>query len=84
MKLDPLAEMHLLLREYGWENIDHGIYEGWEGWTWSHSKALQGDESKMITTHRNVSDPTDWFWSAGGESEDIEELREYLKELARG
>jgi hypothetical protein len=79
MKLDPLAQMHLLLREHGWEPEESAADEGGTVYYWTHV----GCDSE-ITTAATVDVPAAWF-IAGQEppaSTSVEDLRRRLQELA--
>ena len=83
--MDPLTEMHLLLREAGWTpeyRIEEGYYESWR---WSHT-----GHKRTILTFWNDPDRTQATWGDTTEvvkrnqwSHSVDELRQRLKELAQ-
>jgi hypothetical protein len=81
MKLDPLAEMHLLLREHGWKPEQEHLPE--LVWDWRHP--AQPPDSGFTTWPGGMwayyvddEEPCDGYHKS------VEKLRSRLKELATG
>lgn len=68
--MDPLAEMHKLLREHGWDDATG------KAWRWTHP-----DHPTSILTVRDASGRVVWT-EAGRTNFTVDDLRRRLKELA--
>jgi hypothetical protein len=79
MKWSDLAEMHLLLREHGWEplnlNLELELKNRW--WTWVR-------DGRRIVTTRRPSGGGAWYRGGGRKrkSTSVLALRRVLKRLA--
>lgn len=81
MKLDPLAEMHLLLREHGWKPE---LGKEGEGWTWT----LPGCHRSFYTAMDGQVDDCFEFEipyrrNDEGRYHTVDSLRRRLQELAQ-
>ena len=71
--MDPLTEMHLLLREHGWEPENNR-----SAYLWTRAGC-----PKQIQTFR-VGNLTEWLAFPGGRlSQGVTSLRKRLKQLAK-
>jgi hypothetical protein len=82
--MDPLAEMHLLLREHGWEPVEHS--EGWPTyWRW-HKRGWKGWVETCTPLPGAMNPSWDIFYTASGprvSGRSPRQLEKRLKELAQ-
>jgi hypothetical protein len=78
LKWNDLAEMHLLLREAGWEVVDEG-WIGWRAWVWKHP--LQ--RYAITTSRRNQVAGWSYVGSRRERSTSVLGLKRKLKALSK-
>jgi hypothetical protein len=87
VSLDPLAQMHLLLREHGWEPECHNSSSGKAAfWSWSHPERPghffeTSSRGTATESDPNVLEPND-VGIAYNATYDLDGLRHRLKQLA--
>jgi hypothetical protein len=89
IKNDPLAQMHLLLREHGWRP---SYYRDWQFWKWTHrefamtiitTRALNSEPRWDVVQRDSRSRAFPWPGGYPKQGTSVASLRRHLKQLAK-